>query len=368
MLFVDLSLTLPALILLCLCNLLPIWLVLGRSHVFIRMPLFLIANALIGLILCFAYTDSARFDNLWESRHVVLCSASGVSLAAGIMRTTPLYFRIPSLLFGVLMLIGLLGNVTNPHFEWMTGVTVATTFWAIVVAALPVAGFRIVSLTDGVSNLELEKHTGRDIDEWIALLDATRCSSLRHAEILSFLRQYGFDLFWQKTVTVAYERALGRYSVGQTATGNSQVVMQRNESDLTKWFSRLKQPQFTVWQLMLGTFCAVCLFAFLGWFDSASLKFKDYRYGIPVAIAISILVVPVLGCLAVRRFWRRLGSASALALVVAGSLPYSLGLTIDQPRYWILLVIELGYVGMLVASLVLVRHKGYRLVRLVDAA
>ncbi len=46
--------TVPTLLLLCLCTLLGIWLALGRTHVAIRMPIFLLGTLAIGLVFCFA--------------------------------------------------------------------------------------------------------------------------------------------------------------------------------------------------------------------------------------------------------------------------------------------------------------------------
>ncbi len=52
----------------------------------------------------------------------------------------------------------------------------------------------------------MDKRTGRELDEWFAILYDANTESLKHAEIMAFLRQHGPEYSWQKTVTLAYEK------------------------------------------------------------------------------------------------------------------------------------------------------------------
>jgi hypothetical protein len=52
--------------------------------------------------------------------------------------------------------------------------------------------------------------TGRDYDEWFALLDAWEAVSRAHGEIAAWLiGEHRIDNWWAQTITVEYERARG---------------------------------------------------------------------------------------------------------------------------------------------------------------
>ncbi len=330
------------------------------------MPGFLLGNLILGLVLCFADADSAEFILLITSRRALMYVFGLMLLATSLARRTPIYVRIPAFLTGALMLASLVPhmNIGSLDFGWIVRLAFATSFLAVVFGTLRLCGFQIVNLTDGVSNLEFDKYTGHDLDEWIAVLDDANAASLKHAEIMAFLRQYGFDFSWQKTITFAYERALGRYSMGLTAEGEIGVVVPGMPSTFSEWLTQLRPQRYTIWQLMLSTFWAASLLGFVRLFGPFRPTMEDYRYGIPMTIGISIIALPMLlGCLGVRNVRRKLAISSLVALGTAIGVLYAMGIYSNHWAYLYLFATELVFAGLLMASLMLVRNQGYRIVR-----
>ncbi|WP_081688614.1 SRPBCC domain-containing protein [Inquilinus limosus] len=85
--------------------------------------------------------------------------------------------------------------------------------------------------------------TGRTPAEWQALLDAAGARDWPHPRIVAWLReQHGLSGWWGQSVTVGYERAIGRRALGQTADAGFQVGVSRT----------LPAPAETVWRLLLS--------------------------------------------------------------------------------------------------------------------
>lgn len=85
--------------------------------------------------------------------------------------------------------------------------------------------------------------TGRDPAEWQALLDAAGARDWPHPRIVAWLREtHGLSGWWGQSVTVGYERAIGRRALGQTAGAGFQIGVSRT----------LAAPAETVWRLLLS--------------------------------------------------------------------------------------------------------------------
>ncbi|MGO1075650.1 SRPBCC domain-containing protein [Inquilinus sp. CA228] len=85
--------------------------------------------------------------------------------------------------------------------------------------------------------------TGKDPAEWQALLDAAGACDWPHPRIVAWLREtHGLSGWWGQSVTVGYERAIGRRALGQTAGAGFQVGVSRT----------LVAPAETVWRLLLS--------------------------------------------------------------------------------------------------------------------
>ncbi|WP_205314937.1 hypothetical protein [Nonomuraea lactucae] len=66
----------------------------------------------------------------------------------------------------------------------------------------------------------LRERTGKDWDEWFALLDAWGATSRTHTEIARWLvGEHEVDGWWAQSVTVAYEQERGLRAPGQNSAG-----------------------------------------------------------------------------------------------------------------------------------------------------
>jgi uncharacterized protein YndB with AHSA1/START domain len=65
--------------------------------------------------------------------------------------------------------------------------------------------------------------TGKSLKQWNEILDADGCRGKTHKEIADMLHGNGMDYWWAQTVTVEYERHIGRRVLGETADGTFQL-------------------------------------------------------------------------------------------------------------------------------------------------
>jgi uncharacterized protein YndB with AHSA1/START domain len=95
--------------------------------------------------------------------------------------------------------------------------------------------------------------TGRSPAEWQAVLDAAGARDWPHPRIVAWLReQHGLSGWWGQSVTVGYERAIGRRALGQTAGAGFQVGVSRTlaASAEAVWRALLSPEGRALW---LGT-------------------------------------------------------------------------------------------------------------------
>jgi len=79
----------------------------------------------------------------------------------------------------------------------------------------------------GMSDASVEKATGRDWAEWVALLDAEKASQKSHPEIARIVASTGAPSWWTQMVTVGYERIRGLREKGQLRDGAHQTSRSR---------------------------------------------------------------------------------------------------------------------------------------------
>ena len=93
-----------------------------------------------------------------------------------------------------------------------------------------------------ISDEAVKKATGKDWDEWFDLLDKKGARDLDHPEIVAILNDdLGLDnSWWCQSVTVEYEKHIGRRVEGQTADAGFEVGVQRT----------LPIDQKTAWKLL----------------------------------------------------------------------------------------------------------------------
>ena len=89
------------------------------------------------------------------------------------------------------------------------------------------------------------KATGKAWTDWFAILDEREARSLPHQEIARLLREdHGVSGWWSQSVTVEYEKRIGRRETGQRRSGEYTTTVSRTFSGtideaLDRWLARL---------------------------------------------------------------------------------------------------------------------------------
>lgn len=75
-----------------------------------------------------------------------------------------------------------------------------------------------------ISDKSAQKSTGKVLDEWFAILEQADCNKMTHKQIAAYLYEYHqVSAWWAQTITVEYERYIGRREVGQSCQGDYQA-------------------------------------------------------------------------------------------------------------------------------------------------
>lgn len=78
--------------------------------------------------------------------------------------------------------------------------------------------------TQTTSDASVHKATGKVWDEWMATLEQQNAAKLSHKDIAAMLvEDHGVSFWWAQTITVEYERMIGRREVGQSCEGDFQA-------------------------------------------------------------------------------------------------------------------------------------------------
>lgn len=297
---------------LALCTFPAIWLAFGRTHVFLRMPIFLLCTLALALIPVLAFSPNSSDAGSAYVLGVLLVAVSFVKLHVLI--------QVPLFVIGAATLIAVPYQVDVQSLDssWVVRVAIAMTLIAIPLSLARLAGLRLVDLTDETPGLDMERGTGRDLREWFAYLDAAHADSLKHAEIMAMLRQFGFSFEWQKTITVAYERALGRWDVEPTSREKSRVVTPDSGTSIADVVTKSTNQQFSIWQLLLLTFCVACLCGFVRNFSWTAPTALDFKYVIPATIGVAVnTVIGLYVGLALRRNRSHILASMMFAIITA---------------------------------------------------
>ena len=87
--------------------------------------------------------------------------------------------------------------------------------------------------------------TGKAWTEWFAILDEREARSLTHTDIARLLREdYHVPSWWSQSVTVEYEKHIGRRETGQRQSGEYTTTVSRTlpgtmDEALDRWLARL---------------------------------------------------------------------------------------------------------------------------------
>ncbi|MGE0758694.1 MAG: hypothetical protein AB7F89_14475 [Pirellulaceae bacterium] len=347
----------PASIAVTLCVLPAIWFVWGETDGVLRT---------LGL-LAFAGGLGLACDTIEHGQGVVgLCviAGGGICLVANVVEMTS-FSRLLACLFGLLLLWfswrATWTFVTGTSGLWGARVTLAMLGIAGLMVPARIFGVRVVNLTRGVSSREIELETGRDWDEWFALLERGDGARKSSAALRALVQSYGISPERQLDIVNAYERAYGRRPIGSSGSRRKAWV---NSIAALQWDELLAHPlrqQFTLRRLLGWTSAAALLSWYLRTLAGAKLSQIDLRYGIPLVVAIAAISGSAIhAALAVRWDGRKLRTSAAAAMIAGLALPWSVYV---HPwwRPWAVPT-ALTVFGIQVACLILARHRGYRCV------
>lgn len=97
-----------------------------------------------------------------------------------------------------------------------------------------------------VSSRAIHEATGKTWRQWQTVLRAMNAAALSHKEIAARLHsKHGVSGWWSQTLTVQFERAIGRRQVGQTSTGDFAAAA-------TKTLIGSKDKALRDWQALVG--------------------------------------------------------------------------------------------------------------------
>jgi hypothetical protein len=339
------------------CSFAAVWLALGRTPVVLRMPIFLLCTLALGILPVLWTASSISASLFYYVFGVVLVAASFVRIHA--------LAKMLTLAWGALMLLAVPNGIDPASLDssWIVRVAIAMTLIALPLAIARLAGLRLINLTDGIQDLEMERGTGRDLRQWFAFLDAEHAESLKHAEIMAILRGFGFSFAWQKTITVAYERTLGRWDVEPIPHGKSRIVATTDKTHIADFLTKSTNQQFSIWQLMQLTFCAACLFGFVRNFSWPALTLQDYKYVIPATIGVAANTINGLYIgLSIRRSRRRILAAGGVAIAIAAGVSRLMGFGAISPFASVAFTALLLHAFLVAAVLDNLRYHGFRLV------
>lgn len=357
----------PFALVLCSGCLLSLWLVFGSTHLLLRMPLFLMGTLALGAVLgsVGGYRSLPVFL-LFRAPVPASGLLAGMFLAASFSPSAPWFVRILAVIPGgsFMLAILLVPQAGNLDASWIVRCCIAATFFALVTWGLRFLGLRVVRPAEGISDRELEMVTGKDLDEWLAVLDRSHAESWEPAQIAARVREYGVDFRYQKAILSAYLWSVGRHGLS-LPDGLAEASATRGKSNGWETASDSYRPKFTIWQLLLTTFCAACLCGFLrlfGWHRPTVEE--DVRYVIPAACALTLTALGAgVGRLAIRPTWRQTGFLSAMIVGVMLLLPSGMGITTWRDwRNLVIAAISLVFITMWTLVLTLVRQRGYRTV------
>lgn len=103
-----------------------------------------------------------------------------------------------------------------------------------------------IIIEPSVSNERVYEATGKQWDEWFSTLEQVNASKKTHKEIAAMLyEEYGTTAWWAQTITVDYERFIGRREVGQSCEGDfqagaSKTLLANIDEVLDSWLDYIK--------------------------------------------------------------------------------------------------------------------------------
>ena len=337
------------------------WMAIGNMPVLLRMPIFLAGTLPISFTFC-----------LYHS-HALLGFGYGfwiLVMPAAAAATGERKYVIGGV---CLCLLGVLMGMSSPYpleMSYFCTIPLGLCLLAVMISVLRLIGFQVIRLSLQYSEQQIELGTGKNLNEWIRELEQHGASRWKFADIMSYLRSFGFDYQLQKAITVAYEQSLGRRSVDFSSDGRSHKIAESSVFSSDYWSDRWGRNRFTVAQTLCWSVAAATLFAFFRYFADIAITLNAIVVGGPFLLVMAMTSIALLcATLGLRRPFYKVSPLLAVALLAALLLPlaignYGLGKVGIWAEYFILMVLAIiGSAGWMTAGLVLMRGHGYRLVR-----
>ncbi|AHZ83978.1 SRPBCC domain-containing protein [Bdellovibrio bacteriovorus] len=87
----------------------------------------------------------------------------------------------------------------------------------------------VIEVLNKVTAVSVEKHTGKNWDQWIKILNDQGAKNLSHKEIVALLGKKAFKMkeWWRQIVTSGYEVHIGRRQEGRNQKGELSATVTR---------------------------------------------------------------------------------------------------------------------------------------------
>jgi hypothetical protein len=164
-------------------------------------------------------------------------------------------------------------------------ILVGVPFIALVVSAIRWLDFRLVSLSQAVDDMQIERTTGKSLDGWLHYFNAQEGSTWTPGTIVARLRTFGVQNADAIQVARSVMIASGRYDVERTDTNDRLRVSSISAGPR---FGTLLEQQSSLRQWMLGSVCIAFWSMALRWSSGTTPNILELSIVLGLAGGISI--------------------------------------------------------------------------------
>lgn len=114
----------------------------------------------------------------------------------------------------------------------------------------PTSEAPVIESLSRISRASVLKHTKKDWNEWITILDRAEARSWSHQELTRFLRaRHHLTPWWQQCVAIGYETHIGRRIEGQNLKGEFSVTVTKSlhVDQKTAWARLVSSEGLEAW-------------------------------------------------------------------------------------------------------------------------
>ncbi len=330
---------------------------LGPSKIIVRLPIFLAGVVLFATLVSLGESQAGIWPVAFFS---VIVTAIAVALRDRVLVMAAIGMIAP-LTFGAISFLSA-DSFSSGSF---TATAIAIGLLAVLVSSFRVLGFRVTEITRDTSATDLRLATGRDIREWIGLLDDSGASHGNHAQTMRAMEERGLTPYWQKVIARAYERSLGRLPIERTADGRSLFAVSGPATEGRRGFLAQIRHRFTLRQLLIWSFCAAVVFGFARTLPPLRIPDDAIQMAMPTSIAITIVSLLALHGILSLRVTRQQSQLHILAIAVTALVfPKILGIFPGDPVFfWMMVWLVTSLALWFSAACLVARERGFALVR-----